>query len=380
MGTLKTRRPTGLPSWPMILIAGAEKAGKSWSCAEASASDLIGRTLWIGVGEDDPDEYAAIPGADFEIAEHDGTYRGIFNAIDAAVAAPPTDGKPNLIVVDSMTRVWDLVCDMAQDTANTRAKRKASRENRAPGEDDAPISMDLWNTAKDRWQAIVAELRSHQGPVLLTARLDEVTVMDGNGKPTSAKTLKIKAEKSLPYDVGAVVQMPERGKAYLTGVRSARLQLPKPMPVPGFTVDKLWRDLGLHESAALGRVHAEVDRRDHDAPAQAAPVAVAAAPAPAPAEAPSGLTDAEQAAVEELLNRVLAERDVNVLRATYRDAPKATKDALVHVDSEYARVLGIDEDGPLGRVMAAAGKYVASHERSVDDAVLDPANDTPAAA
>ena len=126
----------------------------------------------------------------------------------------------------------------------------------------------------------------------------------------------------------------------------------------------------------------EVEELGAGAPAPvAAPApAPAAAPAPAPAEAPSGLTDAEQAAVDTLLNRVLAERDVNVLRATYRQAPKATKDAIVHVDSEYARVLGIDEDGPLGRVMAAAGKYVADHERSVDDAVLDPANDTPTAA
>ena len=71
---------------------------------------------------------------------------------------------------------------------------------------------------------------------------------------------------------------------------------------------------------------------------------------------------------------------MNVLRRTYQEAPDAAKHAPVHVDSEYARVLGIDQDGPLGRVMAAAGKYVAEHERSVDDAVLDPANDTQAAA
>ena len=55
---LRTRRPSGKPSWPIVLIAGAEKAGKSWACAAASGSDLIGRTLWIGLGEDDPDEYA----------------------------------------------------------------------------------------------------------------------------------------------------------------------------------------------------------------------------------------------------------------------------------------------------------------------------------
>lgn len=94
----------------------------------------------------------------------------------------------------------------------------------------------------------------------------------------------------------------------------------------------------------------------------------------------AALTTEQAAAVDTLLNRVLAERDVQVLRATYQQAPEAAKHATVHLDREYARVLGIGQDGPLGAVMVAAGQFVAAHERSVDDAVLDPANDTPAAA
>jgi hypothetical protein len=239
-----TRRPTGKPSWPILLLAGSEKAGKSWSCAEASGSDLIGRTLWIGIGEDDPDEYANVPGADFEIVEHDGTYRDILAAIDWAVALPATDGKPNLIVVDSMTRLWDLLCDMAQDTAAKRAERKRSNSRTPVGDDEVQITMDLWNQAKDRWGHVVDSLRTHQGPTLLTARLEEVTVMV-NGKPSGERTLKVKTEKGLPYDVGGIVQLPERGKAYLTGVRTTRMQVPERVPLPGFTVDKLWRQLGL---------------------------------------------------------------------------------------------------------------------------------------
>lgn len=71
--TLTTRKPTGLPSWPILLIAGVPKAGKSYACAAASASPLVGRTLWVPVGEDDPDELGGIPGADFDIVQHDGT-------------------------------------------------------------------------------------------------------------------------------------------------------------------------------------------------------------------------------------------------------------------------------------------------------------------
>lgn len=87
--TLKTRQPTGKPSWPILLLAGREKAGKSWAAVAASASDLIGRTLYIGIGEDDPDEYALIPGASFEIVEHDGTYPGTCRPSPMPLLNPP---------------------------------------------------------------------------------------------------------------------------------------------------------------------------------------------------------------------------------------------------------------------------------------------------
>src|SRR5690606_14747062 len=85
MSALQTRKPSGLPSWPILLLAGREKAGKSWAAVSASASPLVGRTLYIGIGEDDPDEYSIIPGADFEIVVHDGTFPGILAAVRAAV-------------------------------------------------------------------------------------------------------------------------------------------------------------------------------------------------------------------------------------------------------------------------------------------------------
>lgn len=264
-----TRRPTGKPSWPFLLIAGREGAGKSWSAAEASASDLIGRTLWVGVGEDDPDEYALIKGADFEIVQHDGTYRDILAAVEWATTQTSPDGRPVLVVVDSVTRVWDLLCDMAQDAANDRARRKRNQPgNRGQqGGDDveADIHMDLWNVAKGRWANIVDTLRSHHGPVIVTARMDEVTVMAG-GKPTTQKEWRVKAEKSLPYDVTHIVELPERGAAFLAKAKTARMEVPRRIPLPGFTVDRLWRDLGLAEVAPQDRAHSGIDRGQPTAP------------------------------------------------------------------------------------------------------------------
>ena len=249
--TLATRKPTGKPSWPILLLAGREKTGKTWAAITASTSPLIGRTLYIGIGEDDPDEYSLIPGADFDIVVHDGTYPGILNAIHEAVNEPHGD-NPTLIVIDSMTRLWNLIGDNMQAVANQRAKGK---RNAASG--DYAISTDLWNVAANQWQDVMDALRLHQGPVILTARLDQVVVME-NGQPTSQKEWKIQGHKSLPFDATAIIEMRERGKYLITGVKSARIQLDKAKDFPNFAVETLWRDLGLTDGTG-DRSHATVN-------------------------------------------------------------------------------------------------------------------------
>ncbi|NAE18220.1 AAA family ATPase [Enterococcus hirae] len=257
---LRTRKPTGKPPWPIILIAGAEKTGKSYACAAASASAFIDRTFWISVGEDDPDELGALPGARFEIVEHDGTYRGVLGAIDAAAAQPFDPAKPNMIVLDSATRLWDLIVDDAQAVANSRRNAKAG--------EDSPISMDLWNAAKAKWANAMTLLRAHRGPSLVTSRYDLVTVIE-RGKPTMEKEWKIKAEKSLPYDVGAVVEMPARGEVYLDSVRSLKFtsEPGRRVRYDSFSVENLWRDMGVTEPGATSeRVHATAVMTNPHAP------------------------------------------------------------------------------------------------------------------
>ena len=237
---LQTRRPTGLPSWPVTLLGGREKSGKTWTALQGSASPLVGRTFYIGVGEDDPDEYAAIPGADFDIVLHDGTYAGIRGAVEDAVAEPRVDGKPTLIVLDSATRAWNLIVDNAQTVANRKAK---GRQDPITG--DYSVTPDLWNAAAAQWAGIINPLLRHQGPVVVTARIDNVMVMR-NGVPTQEREWKIQSHKSLPFDASAVIEMHERGHYLLTGVRSARIALPEPRVLPtDFTLSWFWEQLGL---------------------------------------------------------------------------------------------------------------------------------------
>lgn len=252
MSGLQTRKPTGKAPWPILLIAGTEKAGKSFAAAQASASELVGRTLWFGIGEDDPDEYGSL--GPFEIVTLDGTYRALVNALTTALQEPPADGKPTLWVLDSGTRLWALLSDMAQVEANRRWKGRAANQSKPIPEDGISINMDLWNIAKNRWQHVLELLRQHQGPSIITARLEETTVMDGD-KPTKDKFWKVQAEKGLPFDVGCIVELRSRGDAYLTGVRSLRWVTEKSHePFPKFTVDDLWRKLGLAEETGT-RTH-----------------------------------------------------------------------------------------------------------------------------
>lgn len=232
--TIKTRKPTGKPSWPLLLAAGGEGSGKSYLAALASSSDLIGQTYWLGYGEQDPDEYGAIPGARFEIVEHDGTISNL-KAIVKEIAALPKPAKPTLLVIDSGTKVWDAISENAQIDANRRQKRE-----------DAVITVDIWNKHKAHWRGIVDALRAHDGPAIITARYEEVAEIV-KGKPTGDKLWKVKAEKGLPYDVDAVLHMTERGHYVISKVRSVRLALERPREWPNFTVDAFWRALGLHE-------------------------------------------------------------------------------------------------------------------------------------
>jgi hypothetical protein len=256
--TLRTRKPNGRPAWPIILIAGVEKSGKSWACAQASGDQRIGRTIWISVGEDDPEELDLVPGADFEIAEHTGTLISIRDTVREAVAEPSDPEHPTLIVVDSGFRLWELISQIAQHEAN---QRSAARKNNKPT-DEAPITPDLWNKANARWNSILNSLREHTGPVIITGRLDRMMVVDDQGQPVrgpggvTLKEWKIKSQKSLPYDAGAVIQL--RGGSHppiISGVRSAIWTMKEPEEIPGLTISEVWDRLGINPGSTTAIRH-----------------------------------------------------------------------------------------------------------------------------
>ena len=345
---LITRKPTGKPSWPTILLAGGEKSGKSWAAAAFSASDLIGRTFFIEIGEHYADEYGAIPGARYEIVPHDGTYRGIARAVWAATKQERVDGKPNCIVIDSTTILWDMLSDQAQRTANARWRKK--NPNAPEPDEEIQVTVDLWNIAKDRFAEIIRMLYQFDGPVILTARLELVTVMVG-GKPTTDKTWKVRAEKNLPFEVDAVVQAREPRTWQVTGLRSTRLELPpgKSLPMPGFTVDGFLRKLGLAEEGATAPRSVTLPRPDE--PRQQAP---------APRRQPYQLTPEQQ-------KQLLAmKRDLAILIGK-KLGPDAARRRHAVMSQRFERTIGTFDDLSVLelrtaiRELTARDDYVAPH-------------------
>lgn len=243
--TLQTRKPTGKPGWPVILLAGTEKSGKSYACAVATGSKLVKKAFWVSFGEQDPDEYG--PLGSFDIVAHDGTYRDLLRVI----ADVNAEGE-SLLVIDSVTPVWGLLKDETQETAWRRAKAKADRANQRFDKlaDEVKPPMDLWNLAAQRWQHVMDSVREHVGPVLLTARLDEVNVIGRNDQPTGDKTWSIQAHKSLPYDVTAIVELRGYRSALVRGVKSLRWKADPDalVPVKDFAVESLWTAMGIEDS------------------------------------------------------------------------------------------------------------------------------------
>lgn len=229
--TLITRKPTGLPAWPMLLAAGMPSAGKSDMCARASASPLVSQTYWVGYGEKDPDEFLQIPGADFVIVQHDGTIRGVVSVLEEIASLPVPDAGPALIVVDSGSRIWGVIGE------EVRAAK--------PGRSSDDTTSDLWTDGKGDWQRMLNALRRHKGPSIMTARLQE-TIIHSEGRPTKDKAWHVTAERDIRYDVDVVVEMRTRGEFLLTKANSETLQFDGPRDLGAdFTVDALWRQMGL---------------------------------------------------------------------------------------------------------------------------------------
>ncbi len=246
---LKTRPPTGRVPWPLILVEGSEKAGKSWAAAELSASPKVGRTFWLDIGEGAADEYGAIPGARYEVIDHDGSWVDIVDQVAEVRALAEQTVKrgepPVVLVIDSGTAEWEIL----KGIADGKARQRLAKRGKAVAPDAEPqISMDLWNDANNKHRRLMAMLMTFPGIVVVTARGKEVAALDSGGKPIEGrKEYKVEGHKSLAYDCSAWVRLSRDHPPIVVGARSVhsgiRPGVDRPVPAPSFTLEWLIFDV-----------------------------------------------------------------------------------------------------------------------------------------
>lgn len=223
---IKSRKPTGEVAPPLILLDGPEKSGKSLIPVVLSRSDRVGATYWFDLGEGAADEYAALEGSDYEVIEHDGSYREILEQLTAvwheAHRASVAQEPPVVVVVDSASREWTMLTDWT----NNRAKRSRNGQRKLSQDPDAEIdpTSNLWNDANKRHYRIMNLLMTFPGIAVVTARGKWVAVIGEDGQPTQEKVWKTEGQKNLAYDVTAWISLTRdpRGQV-LRGVRSLKV-------------------------------------------------------------------------------------------------------------------------------------------------------------
>lgn len=246
---LRTRKPSGRVPWPLILVEGAEKAGKSWMCAELSASQRVGRTLWIDIQEGSADEYGAVPGARYEIVEHDGSFTQILGAVveikELAAEANAAGEPPVVLVIDSMTAEWELL----KGQADHKARERLARKGRRVQPDETPtISTDLWNEANAKHRRLMTHLMTFPGIVVMTARGKWVAAIDDAGRPIEGRReYRVEGQKNLAFDASVWIRVSREHPPMVVGARSVhtgvRPGVDKPREVPDLTLEKVIFDV-----------------------------------------------------------------------------------------------------------------------------------------
>jgi hypothetical protein len=249
--TLKTRKPTGAVPWPLILIEGGEKSGKSFAAAVLSASKKVGATYWLDLSEGSADEYGAIPGARYEVILHDGSWATIVEQVREAkveAARVAEAGEPPVVlVIDSMTAEWDLL----KDWATHRAKGSDSNKARLQRDPNAEIKvpMNLWNDATARHRRLMTMLMTFPGIVVMTARGKEVASLDDNGRPIeNTKEYKVEGHKTLAFDASVWIRLSRDVAPVVVGARSVHTGIrpgrDEPQSLPeNWTIEELVFDL-----------------------------------------------------------------------------------------------------------------------------------------
>ncbi len=235
--TLSFREPTGRTSYPLILVEGEEYSLKSTLAVTLAGDPRLGETWMLPVGEE-VDWLSAV--APFKIVEHNGQWWQIIGAVEqmhaAAAAIRAAGGKPPLLIVDSASKVWELLATWAEYRARSSDtnRRKLALDPNA----EIDISHTYWNAANRRHRRLVHLLRSMPAVVVVTGRGKWVSAFDkGTGRPVPGqREYSVQVQAELPYATTAWVRLSREAHPQIVAARMAQGGI-RPGVNPPMTVD-----------------------------------------------------------------------------------------------------------------------------------------------
>lgn len=211
-----TRKPTGIPSSPLIAVSGLAKSGKSLTSYKLGLSDRI-HNCWVAdLGEGSADEYGAL--GCFEVLEWGRSWVDLQETVKWCIDQPCPEGTMNALIIDSGTEVWDGLKARADKRARNSQKNRKALE--ADPDYEVDVSMPFWNDAKETWARIVSPMKLARDLVGVIIVRSEIVAEVVNGAPTNRKITSYQCEKTLMGMVTAHVDVRPDHSAVLVDVRS----------------------------------------------------------------------------------------------------------------------------------------------------------------
>lgn len=228
--------PSGEPSWPRVLISGEEGAHKSWTLAEFTADPRLAGTFWLEIGSDETtaEEYGIIPGANYQIVDHDGTFSDIYQQLCVhwhAAKAAEERGEVIALAIDSMSGEWDMLQAYGDLKARRREAEKLKRNKEDPAlawslDYEVTIGSDIWTfLRKKRHELIMSVVKTWPGPVAYTARETLAVPFGADGNPVAKadKLWSLQSQKTLGFASTVWVRMTRQNPPEIVKLRSAKL-------------------------------------------------------------------------------------------------------------------------------------------------------------
>lgn len=217
-----TRKPTGVPSAPLIMVSGLAKSGKSMTAYKLGQSPRIAHCWVADLGEGSADEYGELDC--YEVIEWGRTFADLVDTVRWCIDQPAPEGQMNALIIDSGTDLWDSLKWRADRRA--RGSKANAAKLREDPDYEVDVSMPYWNDAKDVWARIVSPMKLAGNLIGVVLVRSEVVAEVVGGVPTNRKITSYQCEKTLQGTVTAHVTVDPDHTSRVIEARSFRLSVP----------------------------------------------------------------------------------------------------------------------------------------------------------